>query len=137
MRPLGCGWSGAMSSLFLELEAEAAKLRPLPQTCTSPGHPKMPGLGMLWWFQPGSASGWSGGAVTFPFPGKPGTWASLPDCQGRATLLGRDAQQGRTRCLSLGLPWAREPCPPGREEPCCPYCSTEQPLRDWRECRTF
>ena len=25
--------------------------------------------------------------------------------------------------------------PPGREEPCCPHCSREQPLRDWRECK--
>lgn len=61
VRPLGCGWFGAMSSLFLELEAEAAKLRPLPQMCASPELPKMPGLGMLWWLQPGSASGRSGG----------------------------------------------------------------------------
>ena len=40
MTPLGCGWSGAMTSLFLELEAEAAKLRPLPQTRASPGAPQ-------------------------------------------------------------------------------------------------
>ena len=57
MMPLGCSWSGAMTSLFLELEAEAAKLRPLPQTCASPGRTKMPGLGMLWWLQPGLALG--------------------------------------------------------------------------------
>lgn len=42
-----------MTSLFLELEAEAAKLKPLPQTCASL---KMPELEMLWWLQPGLAS---------------------------------------------------------------------------------
>lgn len=56
MTPLGCSWSGAMTSLFLELEAEAAKLKPLPQTCASPGSLKMPELEMLWWLQPGLAS---------------------------------------------------------------------------------
>lgn len=45
-----------MTSLFLELEAEAAKLKPLPQTCASPGSLKMPELERLWWLQPGLAS---------------------------------------------------------------------------------
>lgn len=73
------------------------------------------------------------GAVTFPFPGKPGTWASLPERQGGGHLAGPGRPAGKNPLFESGA--SREPCPPGREEPCCPHCSTKQPLRDWRECR--